>query len=187
MLAVNPVTTSVDNSSEIAAGKLRYSAILRCIGQSLEALELKSVEVKTHGDKYIVQAWNRGTSMAMDLEKHYSLEDIQQLDAEGRKKRRPHAGPPNLLSLSQVLRWGGNYVDRMGGRLLRVSWQDQSDRIQSLTVQWETVQPGKQAGESQTVTTVDELCIHIYKQRKKINLASERLAHRPFVSVGRAT
>ena len=34
-------------------------------------------------------------------------------------------------------------------------------------------------------TEVEELCLHIYKQRKKINLASERQAHRPFVSVDR--
>lgn len=177
--------TSALTSNRIALDKMRYASILRCIGQSVEAMELKAVEVRTHGDDFIVQAWNRGTSMTMDLEKHYSPEDIRQLEIEGRKKRRPFAGPPNLLSLSQVLRWGGNYVDRMGGRLIRVSWQDQSDRIQSLTVQWEAVQPGKQVGESQTAT-IDELCIHIYKRRKKINLVTERQAHRPFVSVSRS-
>jgi hypothetical protein len=176
--------TGAPKSNRMAQEKMRYASILRCIGQSVEALDLKAVEVKTHGDDFIVQAWNRGTSMMMDLEKHYSAEDIRRLEIEGRKKRRPFAGPPNLLSLSQVLRWGGNYVDRMGGRLLRVSWQDQSDRIQSLTVQWELVPPGKPPGESPTAT-IDELCIHIYKQRKKINLVTERQAHRPFVSVSR--
>ena len=175
------MTTNTVTVSENAPAKMRYSSILRCIGQSLETLELKSLEVKTHGEMFIVQAWSRGTSMAMNLEKHYSLEDIQRLDAEGRAKRRPNAGPPNLLSLSQVLRLAGNYVDRTRGRLLRVYWQDQSDKIQALTVQWESAQPGTEAH----ATIVDELCIHIYKQRKKINLASERQAHRPFVSVGR--
>lgn len=163
---------------------MRYASILRCIGQSVETMDLKAIEVRTHGDDFIVQAWHRGTSMAMDLEKHYTPDDIRKLEVEGRKRRQPFAGPPNLLSLSQVLRWGGNYVDRMGGRLLRVSWQDQSDRIQSLTVQWEAVQAGKPT-ESQTAT-VDELCIHIYKRRKKINLVTERQARRPFVSVSRA-
>lgn len=167
--------------------KMRYSSILRCIGQSLEDMGLKSIEVKTHGDNVIVQAWNRGTSMAMDLEKHYTPADLKQLEADGRAKRGPFAGPPNMLSLSQVFRLAGNYVDRMGGRLVRVSWQDQADKIQSLTVQWETVQPEKEAAESHAAKIVDELCIHIYKQRKKINLSSERQAHRPFVSVGRTS
>jgi hypothetical protein len=173
-------------TGEIAA-KMRYSSVLRCIGQSLEDMGLKSIEVKTHGETFIVQAWNRGTSMALDLEKHYTPDDLRKLEAEGRAKQRPFAGPPNMLSLSQVFRLAGNYVDRMGGRLLRVSWQDQSDKIQSLTVQWETMEPGKGSAESHGATIVDELCIHIYKQRKKINLSSERQAHRPFVSVGRTS
>ena len=166
---------------------MRYSSTLRCIGQSLEDMGLKSIEVKTHGESFIVQAWNRGTSTAMDLEKHYSPDDLRKLEAEGRAKRRPFTGPPNMLSLSQVFRLAGNYVDRMSGRLLRVSWQDQSDKIQSLTVQWETIEPGRGPMESHATAIVDELCIHIYKQRKKINLSSERQAHRPFVSVGRTS
>ena len=163
---------------------MRYSSTLRCIGQSLEAMELKSLEIKTHGDDFIVQAWHRGPSMAMDLEKHYSPQDLRNLDAEGREKRKPFAGPPNLLSLSQVLRLAGNYVDRMRGRLLRVSWQDQSDKIQSITVQWEPVIPVMGTSESQP-TSIEELCIHIYKQRKKIPLSSDRQVHRPFVGVAR--
>jgi hypothetical protein len=164
--------------------KMRYGSILRCIGQSLEAIEFKSIEIKTRGDDFIVQAWRRSASMAVDVEKHYSPEDLRKLDAEGRKKRKPSAGPPILLSLSLILRFAGNYIDRIGGRLLRVSWQDQSDKIQSVTVQWEAAPPGPETKEART-STVEELCLHIYKQRKKINLASERQAHRPFVNVGR--
>jgi hypothetical protein len=180
------MTTGALNINKFAPAKIRYASILRCIGQFLETMDLKAVEVKTHGDGYIVQAWNKGTSMTMDLEKHWTLDDLKKLDAAARAKRGPVAGPPSLLSLSQVLRLTGNYVDRMGGRLMRVSWQDQSDKIQSITVQWEPLQPGRETNESQA-TTVEELCVHIYKQRKKINLASEKQAHRPFVSVGRIT
>jgi hypothetical protein len=90
-----------------------------------------------------------------------------------------------MLSLPQVLRLAGNYVDRMHGRLVRVSWQDQSDKIQSITVQWEASQAGREPADSQ-LAVIEELCIHIYKQRKKINLASERQGNRPFVSVGKA-
>lgn len=146
-------------------------------------MPLKALEIKTHGDDLIVQAWNRGTSMAMDLEKVYSPEEVRVLEAEGRAKRKGLSEPPDLLSLSQILRLAGNYVDRMAGRLLRVSWQDQSEKIQSITVQWEH---GHESGES-SLTTVEELCIHVYKQRKKINMASERQAHRPFVTVPRSS
>lgn len=177
------MTTIAATAAPVAPKKLRYASVLRCVGQSLEAMQLKALEIKTHGDDLIVQAWNRGTSMAMDLEKVYSPEEVRALEAEGRAKRKGLSEPPDLLSLSQILRLAGNYVDRMAGRLVRVSWQDQSEKIQSITVQWEH---GHEPGES-SLTTVEELCIHVYKQRKKMNMASERQAHRPFVSVPRSS
>src|SRR4029434_9823328 len=172
--------TNATGVADGAVPKMRYSSTLRCIGQSLEAMELKSLEIKTHGDDFIVQAWNRGPSMAMDLEKHYSPQDLRNLDAAGREKRKPFAGPPNLLSLSQVLRLAGNYVDRMRGRLLRVSWQDQSDKIQSITVQYEPCPVDRrEPGEAQT-TVIEEVCIHIYKQRKRMATVQDKNSHRPF-------
>jgi hypothetical protein len=155
---------------------------LRCIGQSLETLELKAVEVKTHGENYVIQAWNKGTSTTMDLERHCSPEDLQKLETEGKAHRKMLPGPPNLLSLSQVLRLAGNYVDRLRGRLIRVSWQDQSDKIQSVTIQYEPCSVDrKDQGESQTMV-IEEVCVHIYKQRKKI-AAQDKNSQRPFVSV----
>jgi hypothetical protein len=178
------MATGALNLTAVAQKKMRYSSILRCLGQALEALNLKAVEVKTHGDDFVVQAWNRGTSMAMDVEKIYQPDEIRRMDAVAREARKPFVEPPDLLSLSQVFRLAGNYVDRLRGRLLRVSWQDQSDKIQSVTVQWEPMAAGPQ-NKNTTTATVEELCIHVYKQRKKINLSSERDAHRPFVAVGR--
>jgi hypothetical protein len=162
--------------------RICYSNALRCIGQSLETLELKAVEVKTHGENYVIQAWNKGTSTAMDLERHCSPEDLQKLETEGKAHRKMFPGPPNLLSLSQVLRLAGNYVDRLRGRLIRVSWQDQSDKIQSVTIQYEPCSVDrKDQGESQTMV-IEEVCVHIYKQRKKI-AAQDKNSQRPFVSV----
>jgi hypothetical protein len=155
--------------NQMAPAGMRYSSLLRCLGQGLDEMPLKALEVRTHGKEYVLQGWHRGTSAAMDFEKHYVMEDILALDREGRKKRRTVAGPPDLLSLPEVLRLAGTYVDRARGRLIRVCWQDQSDKIQSLTVQWEPIQADRGVSPS-PLTTIEELCIHIYKSRKKINL-----------------
>jgi hypothetical protein len=160
-----------------------YSSALRCIGQSLEAMELKAVEVKTHGENYIIQAWNKGTSTSMDLERHCSPEDLRKLEIEGKEKRKMFSGPPNLLSLSQVLRLAGNFVDRLGGRLIRVSWQDQSDKIQSVTIPYEPSPVDRREQSDAQLTVIEEVCVHIYKQRKKIAAAQDKNSHRPFVSV----
>ena len=169
--------------TQIPQARTYYANALRCIGQSLEALELKAVEVKTHGENYVIQAWNRGTSMSIDLERHFSPEDLRKLEIEGKEKRKMPSAPPNLLSLSQVLRLAGNYVDRLRGRLVRVSWQDQSDKIQAITIQYEPWPVnGKNPGEAQ-MTVIEEVCIHVYKQRKKIAAAPDKGHPRPFVSV----
>ena len=164
-LSANTVTSLV---KPVPAIGLRYSHILRCIGQSLESGELKAFELKCQGHTYLVQGWYRSASSSADVECRYTLEDIRKLDDEGKKRRQHRPGVPNLLSLSQVLRLAGNYVDRVCGRLLRVSWQNQSEKIQSVTIQYEPhPDEGKDVPEGQ-VATIDEVCIHLYKQRKRI-------------------
>lgn len=149
-------------------------------------MDLKSLELKTHGDTYVVQAWNRGVPVSKEVDRQYTLDDIKQLEIEGVAQRKPMPGLPNLLSLSQVLRLAGNYVDRMRGRLLRISWQDQSDRIQSVTIQYEPFPAERTEQAESQITTIEELCVHIYKQRKKIASGSDKSAPRPLVSVNNA-
>jgi hypothetical protein len=165
---------------------LRYANALRCIGQNVQAMELKALEIKTQGDKYIVQLWNKGTSLSMDLEQQYTVEELKRLDTEGRQSARAFRGSSNLLGLSQVLRLAGNYVDKSRGRLIRVSWQDQSDRIQSVTIQYEPLSTARTGPAELQVTTIEELCIHVYKQKKKISAGSEKAAHRPILSASAA-
>lgn len=156
----------------------RYSHILRCIGQSLEPLDLKAVDVKRQGHAYLIQGWSKSMSSTVDLEQRYTMEDIRNLEMEGRKKRQRVPSIPNLLSLSQVLRLAGNYVDRLCGHLLRVSWQCQSDKIQSITVQYEIPHDGRKDSDDAQIATIDEISLHLYKQRKKISGASEKFYHR---------
>ena len=66
----------------------------------------------------------------------------------------------------------------MRGRLLRVSWQDQSDKIQSITVQWQTQSPAEPGAEPLAV--VEELCMEsddrvseeMFRDRKSTRLNS---------------
>jgi hypothetical protein len=171
---VNSTARKVEEPQNRPANYYSYS--LRCIGQSLEGLDLKSLEVKTQGDKFIVQGWSKKASNTMDIVKRYTADDIKALDNEGKKQRRAGSRPTNLLGLSQVLRFCGSYVDRLGGRLTRVSWQDQTDKIQSISIEFE---PTNANGHySRPVTTVEELCIHVYKQRKKISAPAEKARNR---------
>jgi hypothetical protein len=173
------VTTSPAELSSAGAPAGFYSYALRCIGQNLESLELKSLDVKTQGDKFIIQGWSKSTPSTMDVVKQYAPEDIKKLDEEGRAKRKMPSMPSNLLSLPQVLRFCGSYVDRLRGRLTRISWQDQTDKIQSITIQFVPFEEARNARGDAQVTMIEELCIHVYKQRKKMTIGSDKLWHRP--------
>ncbi|HEY2991125.1 MAG TPA: hypothetical protein VGL11_25655 [Candidatus Binatia bacterium] len=149
------------------AAELFYSHILRCIGQTLEQLELKAFEIKCQDDIYLVQGWQKAPSSAIDLKRRYTLDDLRELELELRRQRRPGSARPNPLKLSQFLRMAGNYVDYVGARLLRVEWQWQSDKVQCITIQYEGRDTAQEENGS-SLGTIDEICIHIYKERKKV-------------------
>ena len=156
-----------------------YSHSLRCIGQDLEGVDLKSLEVKSQGDKFIIQGWSKKSANTMDILRRYGPDDIKKLDEKGKVQRKHNARPSNLLSLPQVLRFCGSYVDRLRGRLTRIFWQDQNDKIQSITIHFEPCEEGRRAKSDPPVTTIEELSIHVYKQRKKVSTGMEKPWHRP--------
>jgi hypothetical protein len=149
------------------ASEFSLSRILRSIGQNLETLDLKAFEIKSQSGGYLVQGIRKGTSSSVDVELRYTLEDIKRMESEARKSRRGPARRSNLLNLSQILRMGGTYVEHVEGRFLKISWQVQSDRIQSITIQYEPHERERKKDEYST-STVDEICVHVYKQRKKL-------------------
>ncbi len=167
----------VVNLQEKSAARFSYSRVLRCIGQSLETLELRAFDLKCQGDTYLLQGWHKQISSSVDLEERYTPEEIARLESEGQKKRRGLSRKASLFSLSHILRLAGNYVDHIEGRLLRISWQYQSDKIQAITIQYETWEDERKKDE-RAISTIDEICLHIYKQRKRIAGSFEQSAHR---------
>jgi hypothetical protein len=142
-------------------------------------MDLKSLEVRAQGEKFMVQGCSKNASNTMDVVKRYGPDDIKELDEKGRVQRKSGSRPSNLLSLPQVLRFCGSYVDRLRGRLTRVSWQDQAEKIQSITIQFEPDDEGRSGRSDPHVVMIEELCIHVYKQRKKITIGADRSRYRP--------
>jgi len=148
------------------AVELSYTHTLRCIGQKLEQLDLKAFEIKYQDDIYFVQAWHKGPSAGGDVKHRYSAEELKELEFEMRKRRQPVAGRANPLKLSQVLRTAGYYVDHMGGKLIRVEWQRQSGKVQSITIQYEESEADRKHSGA-APGSIEEITIHIYKETKK--------------------
>jgi hypothetical protein len=148
------------------ATELSYSHTLRCIGQKLEQLDLKSFEIKYQDEIYFVQAWHKGTSVSGDVKHRYTQDELKELEFEMRKRRRPIVRHANPLKLSQILRTAGHYVDHVGGQLIRVEWQRQSGKVQSITLQYEASEADrKESGDAPG--TIEEVTVHVYKETKK--------------------
>jgi hypothetical protein len=154
---------AVLNLAEKIQPELSYSHILRVIGQSLADLNLKAFELHAQGDLFLVHGWNKGTSIAVSVDRRYTLADLTHLESDTRRERRPGS---NLLSLPHILRTAGNYIDLVGGILLRVEWQYQSDKVQCLTIQYQSP--------DETDGAIEEVCVHIYKEKKKMRPLSIR-------------
>lgn len=143
-----------------------YSHVLRVIGQSLASLDLKAFELQCEGDRYRVHGWHKGTSLSVSIDREFTMADVEQLEAEGRRQRRAGGSRRSLLSLAHILRTAGNYVDLLGQKLIRVEWQYQSEKVQCLTIQYQAP--------DETEGAIDEVCVHIYKEKKKTRPLSAR-------------
>jgi hypothetical protein len=167
-------TMQLLNFSGKPAAELFYSHILRCIGQNLLQFELKAFDIKCENDIYLVQGWQKGNprtaGVSAGVKERYTLDDLRQIDIEEARKRRAGTSRSNPLDIAQLLRTAGNYVDFLGARLLRVEWQYQSDKVQSITIQYQA------ADADDTPGAIDEVCVHIYKERKKMR-PLPRLVH----------
>ena len=150
---------AVLNLAEKTQPEFSYSHILRVIGQSVAELELKAFELQAHDDFYLLHGWSKGTALAVSVDRRFTMEDLEQLDADARQERRP-GSKRNLLSVAHILRTAGNYIDLLGGKLIRVEWQYQSDKVQCLTIQYRAP--------DETDGAIDEICVHIYKEKKKM-------------------
>src|SRR5207247_9878905 len=97
------------------------SKALLAIGQDLELRGIKTFIIRCEGDLYVVEAGYQSPPALTPVTLYYTLDDIEQLDREGREEDKCNSAAKDFLRLSQILRAIGTYLSRKGGRLLSVS------------------------------------------------------------------
>jgi hypothetical protein len=95
------------------------------------------------------------------LNLRYTAKDADRLEEEGKANRQSAVGMPDVVSLSQLLRTIGAYVDRKNARLVRISRSGQS-----LAIQYETVN-GEERQETVSAGSLYEFWAQLYLQRSK--------------------
>jgi hypothetical protein len=145
-----------------------WSKALRAIGQDLEARGIKTFVIRCEADLYVVEAGYQSPPAPTPVTLYYTLDDIEQLDREGQEDDRG-SGVKDFLTLSQILRTIGTYVDRKGARLLSVSNNTSTGTV--VTIEYETAQ-GARVIDDRTGSAIYDMCVSFYKLRGRSRLRS---------------
>jgi hypothetical protein len=148
---------------------LNTAQILRAIGQTLERLSIDKFKLH-YGDYSMVirESAKRGDKQFRDSriilprlrDLHYSFQEMESLDRQGRGHRLNPEGLPDSNSLTNVLRTAGGLVDLKSGQLVGVTRSD--DRC--LEIRYETMRGGIQ-GEILDASDLHSLFVSFYLKR----------------------
>lgn len=150
---------------------ITWSVALRAIGQDLEARGIKTFSIRCEADLYVVEAGYQSPPAPTPVTLYYTLDDIGQLDREGRERDNCNSSVKDFLSLSQSLRAIGTYVDRKGALLLSVSNNASTGTMPVVTIEYETAQ-GERVIDDRTGSAIYDMCVSFYKLRGRSRLRS---------------
>jgi hypothetical protein len=147
--------------------KNSYSETLRCIGQDLEARGLKTFELKPQGSRYVVACGYQDPPSDTPVALHYTQVDIEEIDRMGRAKRGKASSPKDFVTIVQIFRAIGGYLDKNQCRLIAISNNDLPSKELLLRVEYVTAD-GERVVDDRTGSAVYDLCVSMYKQRGKL-------------------
>ncbi len=152
---------------------LDYSTCLRCIGEDLEQRGLKSLDLRQEGQDYIVSCGYQSPPAPTPVTLHYSHTDIQKLDTAGREKRTGAAPAKEFVTLAQILRAIGGYLDKHSARLMRISNIDSPRKDLMLKVEY-VDRNGEIVVDDRAGSAIYDLCVVAYRQRGRLTGTGRR-------------
>lgn len=145
---------------------INYSTALRCIGQDLELRGLRTLDILSDTTGYIVLAGYQPPPAPMPVSLQYTPADILELDRTGQEQRATSAPTKEFVSLVQILRAIGGYLDKNQAHLIRISNNEAPGSSPSYSVEYET-KDGERVVDDRDGTAIYDMCVSMYKQRRK--------------------
>lgn len=146
---------------------MNYATALRVIGQDWERRNIKSFDLKLEGDVYLAACGYQAPLAPTPVVVQYTQADLAELDGVGKALRGKGEPTREFLTQVQILRTIGSYLDRNGARLVRVTNNLPTGEDFSLRVEY-MMEDGEVAVEDRAGGALYDLCIAMYKQRKKL-------------------
>jgi hypothetical protein len=153
-----------------------YDQQLRNIGQSLEAQRIIVFELSYDGERFVVKGepeketsllaalrnWQkRRRSQGLNTSLTFTVQDIDQLDRQGRAHRSQPNRLPDLHSLPNTLRTVGSYLDETNSRLVEIHKRQLSVTILSRD------KNGHPQYEERTVASFYDLFLKLHGKRSR--------------------
>jgi hypothetical protein len=145
---------------------VNYSTALRCIGQDLESRGLRTLDIISDNAGYIVLAGYQPPPAPMPVSLQYSPADI--LDRTGQEQRGTSLATKEFVTLVQILRAIGGYLDKNQARLIRISNSETPGSTPAFSVEYETKE-GERIVHDRDGTAIYDMCVSMYKQRRKVD------------------
>lgn len=139
------------------------------MGQALEGKHVQDFELSTAGPDILIRGTEgapkpteppttQPTAQSANFELRFTPEDLDRLDREGRTRRQDTVSMPEM-TLSQILRTIGDYLDRQGHQLLRIVRQGTTTTIEYRTPN------GQRNTEERTASSLYDLSVRMYLRR----------------------
>ncbi len=141
-----------------------YADALRCIGQDLASRGLKTFDLRMDGAKYIVACGYQEPPAKTPVTLHYTPKDLEQLDRAGLRERGRSTQSADFLTLPQIFRAIGGFLDKNNGLLLSLSNNRGAARDFVFRIEYETAE-GERVVDDRPGSTLYDMCVNMYKQR----------------------
>jgi hypothetical protein len=155
---------------------VNYSTALRCIGQDLESRGLRTLDIISDSTGYIVLAGYQPPPAPMPVSLQYTPADIVELDRTGQDQRGTSSPIKEFVSLVQILRAIGGYLEKNQARLIRISNNEALGSSPSFSVEYETKE-GDRIVDDRDGTAIYDMCVSMYKQRRKVDHSAKLPSH----------
>src|SRR5262245_12368470 len=153
-----------------------YDQQLRSIGQSLEAQRITVFELSRQGERFVVKGEPEKEASLLDTLRNwqkrrrsdgllgsltFTVQDIDQLDRQGRANRTRANRLPDFHSLANMLRTVGSYLDLKNADLMEIHKRQLSVTILSRN------KDGHPEYEERTIASFYDLFLKLHEKRRK--------------------
>jgi hypothetical protein len=112
----------------------------------------------------------------MPVSLQYTPADILELDSAGQEQRGTSSSTKDFVSLVQILRAIGGYLDKNQARLIRISNNEAPGSSPSFSVEYETKE-GERIVDDRDGSAIYDMCVSMYKQRRKVDHSAKLPSH----------